>query len=135
MGLDISHGTFSGAYSAFNRFRGFIAAGTGGSYPPHEDKSLDPNMWFFGEGFTKKTHPGLWELLCHSDCDGKITPHRCKQLAAELDELMPKLVELAETKYASAGHIARDGGYIEVTKNFIAGCKLAAELKEQLRFR
>jgi hypothetical protein len=134
MGLDISHDAFSGAYSAFNRFRGFIAKGTGGSFPPHDDESLDRNCWYFGEGYNKTKHPGLWELLCHSDCDGKITPGKCNKLANELEELMPKLLELAEND-DGGGHISRDGGYIEVTKRFIAGCRLAAERKESLRFR
>ena len=79
MGLDVSHDAFSGAYSSFNRFRQAIAKAMGGSYPPHEKetdddgKPLDRDMWYWGSGFSRATHPGLYCLLSHSDCDGEIS--------------------------------------------------------------
>jgi len=35
MGLDVPHGAFSGAYSAFNNLRRFLLRSIGGSWPPH----------------------------------------------------------------------------------------------------
>jgi hypothetical protein len=46
MGLDCSHDAFHGAYSAFNSFRKFICKAIGGSFPPHEDKTLDGDSWY-----------------------------------------------------------------------------------------
>lgn len=39
MGLDVTHGAFSGAYSAFNNLRRFLLRSIGGSWPPHDDKN------------------------------------------------------------------------------------------------
>ena len=133
MGLDISFGAFNGAYSAFNTFRKIIAEATGGSFPPHNDETLEPNMWYFGEGHNKKTHKGLYELLSHSDCDGKINYAMCRHVAKELEQLLPKIEEIAKTK-PCFGHIERDGGYVAVTKRFIEGCNQAIEQKKPLRF-
>ena len=46
---------------------------------------------------------------------------------------MDKIEELEKTEIA-VGHILRNGGYVQVTKDFISGCKLAYENNEALRF-
>lgn len=134
MGLDCSHDAFHGAYSSFNRFRQFVAKAIGGSYPPHEDKSLDEDFWYFDDSYNRESHPGLYEFFTHSDCDGEISPEMCTVVANELESIMPQIEKLADT-HQSSGHILRDGGYVEVTKRFIAGCRSAAEENVSLEFR
>jgi hypothetical protein len=131
VGLDVSHDAFSGAYSAFNRFRKKVAQAMGGSYPPHDDKSLDSELVYFGNNYKTETHPGLAEFLSHSDCDGEISPEMCRKVADELEALLPAIESLSEP---DGGHIGRDGGYAAVTRRFITGCREAAEVNEPLEF-
>jgi hypothetical protein len=133
MGLDISHDAFSGAYSAFNRLRQTIAAAMGGSFPPHANKELypDDNYWYSGEDYARNSHPGLYEFMSHSDCDGVILPGVAAQLADELEELLPKIESMG---LIDSGHIAGAGGYPAVVRRLITGCRLAAERNEPLEF-
>lgn len=96
------------------------------------------NMWasellsafYYGSNF-----PIKWEclkpsplhvLLSHSDCDGRIEPDDCAQIAQELEELLPSL------PYGSGGgHI---GDWREKTQAFIAGLRLAAQRGEAIEF-
>jgi hypothetical protein len=112
----------------------FVCRSVGGSYSPHEDKTLIDGMWYFGDGFNKDTHEGLYEFFCHSDCDGEMTPEICVMVANDLESILPNITEL-ESKEEAHGHILRDGGYVEVTKRFIAGCRLANERNEPLEFQ
>ena len=130
MGLDVSHDAFSGPYSAFNRFRQAVAKAMGGSYPDHEDKSLEPNLWYWGPGYNADRNPGLHEFFNHSDCDGQIHWRTCGELAEELVSLLPKLDEMG----MGSGRIADAGGYGAVARCFIAGCKLAFDRKEDMEF-
>lgn len=134
MGLDTTHDAFHGAYSAFNNFRRFLCKSIGGSFTPHEDPELKDGYWYWGEGYNKETHPGLYEFFSHSDCDGEISPEMCKAVADELEAILPNVEELAKTEQ-SYGHILRDGGWVEVTKRFIEGCRMAHEQNEPLEFR
>ena len=152
MGLDVSHDAWSGAYSAFNRFRQKIAAAIGGSFPPHADPKEfpDPTSWYTPQSMTALTHPGLFEFLSHSDCDGEIGPEMCAHVADELEALIPKIAELDDgdrnggfsmartedgIKVAShPGHIARVGGYVAATQRFISGCRAAHAAGEPLEF-
>lgn len=136
MGLDTTHDAFHGAYSAFNNFRRFLLKSIGGSFPPHENKELLDGHWYWGEGqgYSSETHKGLLEFFAHSDCDGEISPEMCKIVADELEAILPKVEELSKTEQAY-GHILRDGGWVEVTKRFIEGCRLAHERNEPLEFR
>lgn len=133
MGLDVSHNAFSGAYSSFNRFRKFVLKSIGGSWSPHEDKSLDDDRWYWDDNFDMRSNEGLYEFFTHSDCEGTIDPVMCKKVADALEAILPKIEELAQ-KEESYGHIARDGGYVEVTKRFIAGCRLAHKRRQKLKF-
>lgn len=114
MGLDVSHDAFSGAYSAFNRLRQIVAKSIGGSFPPHENKSLglDENSWYWGLEHDPESTPGIAEFMSHSDCDGEISPEVCVQIADELEALLPKIAEVAPAELS--GHVARAGGYVEV---------------------
>ena len=125
MGLDISHGAFSASCGAFDRFRRAVAEAIGGSWPEHHGEE-----WFWGDGYSEQSHPGLFAFLSHSDCEGEISPQECGRLADELEALLPRLDALGD----GAGHIARDGGYGDVCRQFIAGCRLAAERGEPLEF-
>lgn len=133
MGIYITHNAFDGAYWAFNRFRSFVCEAIGGSFPPHEDKTLLDDIWYYGEGYNRETHPGLYEFFSHSDCDGEISPEMCVVVANELESILPLVEDLA-TKHEVHGHILRDGGYVAVTKRFIEGCRKAAAENEPLVF-
>lgn len=152
MGLDCTHDAFHGAYSAFRRFRQVVARAVGGSYPDHyiygadgeallvpgsdfrlqRRDDLDPDRWYWGDGYSRETHPGLYEFFCHDDCCGEINPDLCAKLAYELEALLPEIERAAPAE--ESGHIAREGGYVEVTRKFIAGCRAAAEAGEPLGF-
>lgn len=129
MGLDCSHDAFSGAYSAFNRFRQEVCRAIGGSYPPHQDPDLDLLTWYWGDGYRENTHPGLGILLSHSDCDGEISPEDCLSVAEDLEALAEKMPD-----YGGGGHLERSGGYRKVAQRFAAGCRLAHEACESLEF-
>jgi len=137
MGLNISHGAFSGAYSAFNRFRQEVARVCGGSYPPHSIKTpgglmpnpeLDQNCWYWGDGMNPENRPGLYVFFEHSDCDGEIDSEDCEHLADELEVLLSSITE------GGGGHIAAAGGFRAVAEGFIAGCREAAAAGESLIF-
>lgn len=141
MGLDTTHDAFHGAYSAFNRLRQCVceAMGDGSSFPPHyvyradgtigdefpapRKPGLDDASIYIGDSYGKETHPGLWEFLMHSDCEGEISPQMCRHVADELEALLPRVEALG---WPAGGHIAARGGYVEVLRKFIAGCRAAA---------
>lgn len=133
MGLDVSHDAFHGAYSAFNRLRQAVAKATGGVFPPHDRADIPPDYLQLGEGYDNESHPGLWEFLKHSDCDGEIDPATCLRVADDLEALLPRIAEV-EADEPSTGHLQAAGGYVEVTKRFIAGCRAAAAAGEPLEF-
>jgi hypothetical protein len=135
MGLNCTHGAFDGAYSAFNRFRQYVAEAIGGSFPPHKDKSLDSNFFYFDdEVYEVSEDSGLFEFFNHSDCDGFIENERCLIIADELEKILPLIKDKFNDEMGS-GHILRNGGVIQVTMDFINGCRLAYESGEDLEFR
>jgi len=148
MGLDVSHNAWSGAYSAFNSLRRTICEAMGGKWP--SSFNSDDGFWYWGDGYTRETHPGLFVFLSHSDCDGEISPDDCTKVADDLEALLPRIAATAEEPALSGfvmekngdgfvgrrtpGHIDRAGGYVGATRQFIAGCREAARLREPLRF-
>ena len=154
MGLEISCGTWHGAYSAFMRWREKIAEVAGlpplgfmeGFYSEGEFNPNNPLMrieLYCGNNESilniikelKKFLPIRWnllktdvlyKLLYHSDCDGKISWQIAGKLAKRLKELLPLLPE-----EDVGGHI---GNWQDKTKTFIDGCELAYQNKENLRF-
>ena len=149
MGLTCSHDAFHGAYSAFNRLRQFVCTATGGSFPPHwihgptgkllKDEhgntryltQLRGDYFRCGDDYKRSEWPGLYEFLAHSDCDGEIDPAMCTKVADDLERLLPRMEAL---HWDSHGSIALRGGFVEVVRNFIAGCRDAAAASEPLRF-
>jgi hypothetical protein len=92
------------------------------------NKELDGNFIYFPE---EGVEEGMYEFLTHSDCDGEISPEMCLKVADDLERILPKIQSLPDQ---GGGHIARRGGFAEVTKKFIAGCREAAANNEPLRF-
>lgn len=142
MGLDTTHGAFHGAYSAFNRFRQAVAKAAGCSYPPHDKivylgfgeeqevmENPDNGFWHAPTGWNEK-NPGLTVFFTSNDCEGEFSPEVCKQMADELEVLLPEIAKQG----SGGGHIERDGGYVEVTKRYIAGCQLAYENNETMEY-
>ena len=144
MALSISHGAFDASYSAFNRFRRHILRSIRGSFPPHDKKLVEDNnlqsdlwYWYIDENgkmpFNRNTHPGLYELFSHSDCSGEISPEKCKLLADELESILFHIKHL-ELNEPCSGQILNRGGYTQMTKDFIKGCRLAHQRNEPLEF-
>ncbi len=134
MGLDVSHGCWSGAYSAFMRWRAKIceAAGWGDlmSYPGYDMERMlklamtkEEDRAPIPHGFPNDDV--LTELLNHSDCDGELEWQICGPLADRLEGLLP------EIEGDGGGHL---GNYKEKTIKFIAGLRLAAERQENVEF-
>jgi hypothetical protein len=107
-----------------------VARVTGGSFPPHEDADLKAMDWYWGDGYSEETHPGLFVFFMHSDCDGEIAPEKCVQVADELEALLPAV----EAEGQGAGHIESAGGYGAVLERFIKGCRMAAAANVPLEF-
>ena len=136
MGLDISHGTWHGAYSAFSRWRNAVWVAGGEKLVEVKDGPFgmsrevpdgidwdsitEANL----NGHWKETQDPLVILMAHYDTDGEI--YDTEALADRLEEVLPNLTEVEE-----AGHI---GSYREKTKTFIAGLRRAADAGEPVIF-
>jgi len=151
MGLDVSHGCWHGAYSAFMTWRCKLAEIAG--LPPlylmegfyKEGNPLTDPCWrsqFDKEGSSwylwremQRSLPIRWEclnpdilyeLLYHSDCDGTLEVEILEPLAKRLEDLLPLLPTEPQR-----GHI---GDWREKTQDFIDGLRLASERKEIVEF-
>lgn len=114
MGLDTSHGAWSGAYSRFNRFRVAIGKAAGVKFPESfEDSFIEMPQDY------QKTNPGLYEFFTHSDCDGEISPELCGKLANEMERILDRIA---------------DPEWRERAQQWIAGCRCAAQRGEDLEF-
>lgn len=122
MGLDVSHGAFSGAYSSFHRWRVALCVAAGGGYD-------EVREWFSWDDHMNQW-PGFRVLMTHSDCDGSMSTADAVSCADALETLLPALDAAGD----GGGHLARDGGIGQVTRKFIAGCRLAVERNESLEF-
>ena len=67
-------------------------------------------------------------LLNHSDCDGHITPLRCKKIADRLSSLLEGK-KIPEDIFSST-----EGLYLVKTKKFRDGCLRAYNKKQKLEF-
>lgn len=152
MGLDISHDTWNGAYSAFMRWRREICNAAG--LPPlelmegywqndqpvtgnpfwrqyDEDKRLgynhDTSIWNRMPIKWECLKPSpLHELLYHSDCDGTIAWQNCKAIAGELKKVLKHLPNIN-----AGGHV---GNLHDTTNKFIKGLMRAYKSREDLVF-
>lgn len=145
MGLDISHGCWHGAYSAFSRWRDKIAEAAGYLVRPVQWTD-DKHSFVNGRAYilldwgavTPAMNLGQWAaddpllvydpltvLLVHADDEGVIFPTQAGPLADELEALLPKL------DGDGGGHV---GNYRETTQKFIDGLRLAASKGETIEF-
>ena len=147
MGLNCSHDAFDGAYSAFNRLRGYVAAVCGGSYPPHgsgsEDRAgkfvwtphpnpeyRDDKSWYYDDTLVaEEIREGMTLFLGHSDCDGELSPAECR----EVSKFLCWVVAIGHEQ-ETGGHLVSFGDMRAVVKQFIEGCDDAAENEEPLEF-
>jgi hypothetical protein len=136
MGLDCSHDAWSGAYSAFHRWRTTLAEIAGYDLVETESGARFASPVINGN-WSPDNYQGHWGgrppedplliLLVHSDCDGEIEPKDCHWLALRLETLLPKLVEMGD----GTGHIRN---WATTTERFINGLRSAYELDEPLEF-
>lgn len=126
MGLDVSHGAWQGAYSAFHRLRVHIIERLGGSIESEGHRFY----WNLPDKYMHPYFRGLHTFLNHSDCDGEIEAIECFYVARSLLNIAHKLkgAGLAE------GHINRNGGYEACAVRFAKGCLEAYLNREPLEF-
>ena len=138
MGLDISHDCFSGAYSAFFRFREYVAKAAGYSvWDVKTSHGLVPTIVLDWGHITEKNLAGKWEktpddplivLFAHYDDRGCIYPEQALPLSNSLQELLPFLTG------SGGGHLESAGGVRQVAINFIKGLRTAALSGEPVTF-
>lgn len=119
MGLDTTHNAWHGPYSSFNDFRRAVLKAYNGTdlfdYAGYESRNkLSPHV-----PLLDIDDDGILLLCDHSDCDGHIRWVDCKLVADSLSRVLPKL----------------DQFYKDKCQQFIDGCLLAYNSKENLEFR
>lgn len=134
MGLDVSHNAWSGAYSAFSRWRDALAKAAGYTLATLEGDYRETILidWghvveknYYGDWDTPPTDP-LILLIAHSDCEGQIKVEHLAALADRLDELAP-LLEGQD----GGGHL---GNTANATRRFANACRTALAANEPLEF-
>lgn len=142
MGLDTTHDCWHGAYSAFSRWREYLAEVAGYTMHTHPElPGRTPDIdWgniertigldLFGRWPAVPVRPdgtpdALIVLLAHSDCEGEIQEDMVGPLADRLEELLPLL------EGDGGGHI---GSYREKTQTFIDGLRRAEAAGEAVGF-
>ena len=121
MGLDVSHGCWTGAYSAFHHWRKKLCevAGYG---------NIDERVGFGGTiPWPDCKDDALVLLLHHSDCDGELRWQDCNAIADGLSRLLPALEKAGD----GGGHIH---SYAGKTRQFIEGLRKAANAQEDVEF-
>lgn len=141
MGLWVSHGCWTGAYSAFSRWREQLARSAG--YDVAKVTWENDDLFMNGRDcvlidwghITMANVMGDWDktptdpllvLITHSDCEGVIHPAQADPLADRLTELLPLLPGEADL-----GHI---GDWRMKTQAFIDGLRAAVEAGEDVEF-
>lgn len=137
MGLDTSHGCWSGPYSAFHRWRRRIAEIAGlGDLNHYEGFEFSFLAGDHAEPLERKkfdeSHP-LTPLLSHSDCDGEIASKDCTGIADALEALLPVLEGFAKHEQDARVRIANEW-YVSKTKEFVEGLREAAAAGEAVEF-
>lgn len=130
MGLDVSHGCWYGAYSAFHRLRIEILATVTGERVDYSDYDRYIKLV---EEFPMREP--LREFLLHSDSDGEIDRASQIPMADMLDVVADAMdSKLSTTEDEGVGHIARAGGYVAAIRDFAAGLRRAYENNETVQF-
>lgn len=138
MGLDVSHDCWSGAYSAFQRWRNGVAEAAGYELTPRDELAGTLGYWrsewedipdlmskLEGKWDTPPDDP-LLVLLIHSDCGGSISASVAPFLAERLERLIPLLSD-----DECGGHISN---MRTKTQTFVDGLRDAAEAGEEVEF-
>jgi hypothetical protein len=138
MGLDTSHDCWHGAYSAFRRWRNYVAQ-VGGFTMVDGERGPDYELPWDEIPITNDNLMGHWSkplpdgadpliyLLAHSDCDGVIHPTQGREIAKRLREVLPNMKDEGH----SGGHIP---SMRDVTERFITGLEEAADAGEDVDF-
>lgn len=117
MGLDTTHGCYSGAYSGFNEWRRWLAGKI----------DIDLLDYIGYGGSTKRLEDiehNLEPLFNHSDCDGELSVEECKKIKIGLEEIFKNLdPDNYDERYN-----------YEKTQTFIEGLELAIEKNEPVEF-
>lgn len=120
MGLNVTHGCWEGAYSAFRRWREKLSEVAGfGDLSQREG---------FGGNVPWPENDPLVVILDHSDCDGDIHPDDCDPLADALEQILPAMDRAGD----GHGHL---GAYGAATRKWIAGLRLAAKNGQFVEFK
>jgi hypothetical protein len=98
----------------------------GGSWPPHDDPNKDDTQVYFPDDEVEGS--GLHVFFQQSDCDGQIDHKHLKDLADEMEALLPKIVE----QDSDVGNPYSTSAKAEL---FIKGCRLAYSENEPLIFQ
>lgn len=118
MGLDTTHGCWSGPYSSFNRFRYSLGQQIG--------INLDDYLGYGGGG-TKDLEDikhNIMPLLNHSDCEGRLTVKEARKIAKGLQEILDNFNE----------DIPADHYFKNKIETFRDGCLFAVSKKEMIHF-
>lgn len=127
MGLDTSHGCYSGAYSGFAQFRTALA--------DMIDMKLEEMDGFGGKTkFKSPKEEPLNYVLDHSDCDGDIKHKNIQMLMTRMQFLLDNFDELSK-KIRPFRDRGADVDYVKrKLTTFIAGLKSAFEAGEDVEF-
>lgn len=128
MGLTVSHGCWNESCGAFNAWRHNLARAARICLPLMQHW-FEPGKYGVYELQEKGWLPIQWdpkdpltELLTHSDCEGKISWRRCRQLSNRLFKLV--------TNNPQFGPL-----FVERTKRFAVGLEFAYSCREDIIFR
>jgi hypothetical protein len=111
LGLDTTHGAYSGSYGGFRAWREKVA----------ETAGFDLNsMIGFGGEAAWKIDEGLCLILDHSDCEGEIRWWDCLKVALALTKILRKM--------------DKESREYRQTKRFALGCLEAYKARQDLGF-
>lgn len=155
MGLDTTHGAWSGSYSSFNEWRTWVASKIGipldlmEGYYTSDPNNADMN-WIHSSNCTGRganqfrlilplrysafrPNP-LHALLNHSDCNGHLTVTQCKGIAKELG-LILKVTERHIISCDQQIENAYETKMYDYTERFMKGCQAAVRKKQRIEFQ
>ncbi len=127
MGLGTTHDAWSGGYQAFNQWKEALAVMDGADPHPARHISQEHSMGRWADG---ELPDFLMVLTCHSDCDGIIPSELAGPLADRVEEIINR--EGPFTLQMPQGWTLKE--FRRVTKRFVKGLRLAADLDEDLEF-
>ena len=118
MGLEITHGAFSGTYHRFDRLRKALCERACGGQWPDEHAA----EWFFEPEIVPEAYRhGMKVLLNHADHEGVVEG--------------ADLVEMLDFLLWAVPHLKRDGGQVyEDAKRMLNGARRAVLAKSSLEF-